>query len=97
MPQPCFQEPWFPKAQVGRLLWSSIGRSRVSWFVGPLRARNGGLASFRHLGHARTTSPRTPRHPILVGTRPDDIAVWRMFRGIVQKPQKDPEMSRNPT
>jgi hypothetical protein len=89
MPQPCFQGPWFPKAQVGRLLWSSIGRSRVSWFVGPMRARNGGPYSFRHLGQTRQRS--------LVGTRPDDIALWRMFRGIVQKPQKDPAKSRDLT
>ena len=97
MPQPCFQGPWLPKAQVGRLLWSSIGRSRVSWFVGPVRARNGGPASFRHLGQTRATSPHAPRHPILVGTRPDDIALWRMFHGIVQKPQKVPAMSRDST
>lgn len=90
MPQPCFQGPWLPKAQVGRLLWSSIERSRVSWFVGPLWARNGGPASFRHLGQTRATSPRLPRQRSLVRTRPDDIALWRMFRGIVQKPQKDP-------
>ncbi len=86
-----------PKARVGRLLWSSIGRSRVNWFVGPLRAKNSGPDSFRHLGEVRATSPRTPRHPILVGTRPNDIAVWRMMRRNVQKPQKDPAKSRDPT